>query len=60
MHITIPLSDKVNSHFERYLLFAYNQLGYKVIFDKILNVRARKMVDAGRSDAIMIAEKEIV
>jgi len=60
MHITIPLSDKMNSHFQKYLLFAYNHLGYKVIFDKILSARARKMVEAGRSDAIMIAEKEIV
>jgi len=60
VHITIPLSDKVNYHFEKYLLFAYNQLGYKVIFDKILTARAREMVDAGRSDAMMVAEKEIV
>ena len=60
MHITINLSDKVSYRFEKYLLFAYNQLGYKVIFEKILSARAREMVDAGRLDAMMIAEKEIV
>lgn len=59
MHITVNLSDKVSYHFEKYILYAYNQLGYKVIFEKILTARAREMVDAGRLDAMMIAEKEI-
>mgnify|MGYP000681092069 CR=1 FL=1 len=59
IHITIHLSDKISYSFEKYLLFAYNQVGYKVIFDKILTARARAMVDAGRLDAIMVAEKEI-
>ena len=59
MRITINLSDKISSRFEKYLVYAYNQLGYKVAFEKILSARAREMVDAGQIDAMMIAEKEI-
>jgi len=59
MHITVPLSDELSYRFEKYLLSAYNQLGYKVVFEKILVVRARVMVDAGILDGMMLAEKEI-
>jgi len=59
LHITVPLSDKLTNRLERYLSYAYKQLGYKVIFDKILPARARKMVDAGQLDGMMVAEKEI-
>ncbi len=59
MHITVPLSDRMSYRFERYLLYAYNQLGYKVKFEELLTARAREMVDAGRFDGLMVAEKEI-
>lgn len=59
MHITVPLSDRLSTRYEKYLLYAYNQLGYKVIFEKILIARAREMVGSGRLDGMMIAEKEI-
>ena len=59
-HITVNLSDRVSRRFEKYLLYAYNQLGYNVVFEKILSARAREMVSSGRLDAMMIAEKEIV
>lgn len=59
MHISVNLSDKLNAHFEKYILYAYNQLGFKVSFEKILPARAREMFGAGQLDAKMIAEKEI-
>jgi hypothetical protein len=59
MHITIPLSDKLSFRYKKYLLNTYDYLGYEVKFEKILVARAREMVDAGRLDAILIAEKEI-
>jgi len=59
IHITTPLSDALSYRFEKYLVYAYTKLGYKVIFEKILTARAREMVDAGQLDAIMAAEKEI-
>lgn len=59
MHITVPLSDKLSSRYQKYLLYAYNQLGYNVQFEKILIARARQMVDEGRFDALMVAEQEI-
>jgi len=59
MHISVHLSDRVSFRFEKYILFAYNQIGYKVVFEKILTARAREMVNAGRLDALMVAEKEI-
>lgn len=59
LHITVPLSDKLSNRLEKYLAYAYEQIGYKVVFDKILPARARKMVDAGQLDGMMVAEKEI-
>ena len=59
IHIATSLSDKLNYRFEQHLSYAYNQLGYKVLFEPILTARARKMLDADQLDAIMIAEKEI-
>jgi hypothetical protein len=59
MHVGIHFSDKISVHFEKYLLFAYMQIGYEVSFEKILTARAREMVNAGKLDAIIIAEKEI-
>ena len=59
IQVTVTLSDKLNARYEKYLLYAYNQLGYKVTFDRILVARAREMVNAGRLDGIMVAEKEI-
>jgi len=59
MHITIPLSDTFSYRYEKYLHFSYNQLGYKIIFEKILMARAIEMVDTGRLDAMMIAGKDV-
>ncbi len=59
VRISIPLSDNISHRYEKYLLFAYNHLGYKVTFDQILIGRARELVDEGKLDGMMIAEKEI-
>jgi hypothetical protein len=59
VRISIPLSDNISHRYEKYLLFAYNHLGYKVIFDQILIGRARELVNKGELDGMMIAEKKI-
>ena len=59
MHISTPVSDKLNHHLEKYLSYAYAKIGYKTDYEKILVDRARVMIDAGKLDAIMIAEKEV-
>jgi hypothetical protein len=59
IHISKPLSEKASARFEKYISYAYHELGYKVIFKEILVARAREMVDAGRLDGMLIAEKEI-
>jgi len=59
VRISIPLSDNISHRYEKYLLFAYNHLGYKVTFDQILIGRARELVNSGDLDGMMIAEKEI-
>lgn len=59
MRISIPLSDKMSYRYEKYILLAYNQLGYKVLFEQMIVARARELVDAGELDGMMIAEKEI-
>jgi len=59
MHIATSLSDKLNYRYEQHLSYAYNQLGYKVLFEPILTARARKMVNAGQLDALMLAEKVV-
>lgn len=59
LYIASALSEKVNIRFEKYLLYSYRHLGYKITFEKILVARSREMADVGRLDALLIAEKEI-
>jgi len=59
VRISIPLSDNISNRYEKYHLFAYNYLGYQVIFDRILIGRARELVNKGELDGMMIAEREI-
>jgi len=59
MYVSVPLSDKISHFFEPHIVHSYNLIGFKVVFTKILTVRARNMVNAGQLDSIMVAEKEI-
>lgn len=58
VRISIPLSDNISNRYEKYHLFAYNYLGYQVIFDRILIGRARELVNKG--ELVLYCNKSVV
>jgi len=58
VNIAILPNDKSAIIYKKYIISAYNEIGYRIIFQEMVALRAVKMMEAGQIDALLIMVDE--
>lgn len=61
MHIAVLPNDKITESYKKYILSAYHEIGYRVVFHEMVSLRAIKSIENKSSeiDAILILTESL-